>query len=243
MLAGAELKTERDLNLSGLVRWSLEPLSYMIVYVILLAAILNRPREALPLFLLLALIPFRFFTETMFRSMHVVKSYGSILTNRVFSREVLPLVVMASNAATFLLSLLLLVPFMVVYRTPLTPALLWLPVVVVILMVLSAGPAYLGALVGLYFPDYRGAVQNLVRVSFFLSTGLFSLREVPGQELPDLIEANPLSSIFDSFRAVVLRGRPPGELDLLYPLAVGLVLLAVGLGLYRRRQDQFAKEV
>jgi ABC-type polysaccharide/polyol phosphate export permease len=242
-LTAAELKKERDLNLAGLVRWSLEPLSYMVVYIILLGAILNRPREALPLFLLAALIPFRFFTESLFRSMAVVKGNGPIITNRLFPREVLPLVVVASNTATFLLSLLLLLPFMLLYDTPFTLALLWLPVIIVILLVLSAGPAYIGAVFGLYFPDFRGAVQNLVRVSFFLSTGLFSLKEVPGQDLPDLIDANPLSSVFDSFRAVILRGRPPGELDLLYPLAVGILLLAVGLFLYRRRQDQFAKEV
>jgi ABC-type polysaccharide/polyol phosphate export permease len=211
--------------------------------VILLGAILNRPREALPLFLLAALIPFRFFSETLFRCMSVVKRYSPIITNRRIPRDILPLVVLTSNATTLVLSFALLLPFMVIYETPFTAHLLWLPVVFLILLLLTAGPAYLGALFGLYFPEYRGPVQNLVRVSFFLSTGLFSLREVPGQELPDLIDANPLSSIFDSFRAVILRGRPPGELDLLYPLVVGILLLAVGLYLYRRRQDQFAKEV
>lgn len=239
----AEIKEERDLHLTGLLRWIVEPLSYMLVYVILLGAILNRPREALPLFLLAALIPFRFFTETLFRSMGVVKGYSPIITNRRIPRDILPLVVLASNATTLLLSFTLLLPFMVVYNTPFTPALLWLPVIFVILLVLTAGPAYIGALFGLYFPDLRGAVQNLVRVSFFLSTGLFSLKEVPGDDLPDLIDANPLSGIFDSFRAVILRGRAPGELDMLYPLAVGILLLALGLFLYRRRQDQFAKEV
>jgi ABC-type polysaccharide/polyol phosphate export permease len=242
-LTVAEVKEDRDFTVGGLLRWILEPLSYMVVYMVLLGAIFNRPREALPIFLLAALIPFRFFTETLFRSMGIVKAYASVITNRSLPREVLPLVVVASNGATFLLSMLLLLPFMIIYDVPFTPALVWVPVVIVILLVLSAGPAYLAAVFGLYFPDYRGAAQNLVRVSFFMSTALVSVREVPGQELPELIEANPLSSIFDSFRAAILRGRMPGELDLLYPFAVGVVLLILGLALYRRRQHQFPKEV
>jgi ABC-2 type transport system permease protein len=242
-LTAAEIKEERDLTATGLLRWTIEPLSYMVVYLILLGAILNRPRPNFPLFLLAALIPFRFFTEAVNRSMAVVKSQSAILTNRIFPREVLPLVVVASNAATLVLSLLLLVPFMIALDVPFHLSLLWVPVILAILLILTLGPTYLAALIGLYFPDFRGPVQNLVRMSFFLSTGLFTLRDVPGKELPLLIQANPLSSIFDSFRAVILQGRTPDLVDLLYPLALGLFVLAVGLYLYRWRQDQFAKEV
>jgi ABC-type polysaccharide/polyol phosphate export permease len=242
-LTTAEIKQERDFSPAGLLRWAVEPLSYMLVYIVLLGAILNRPRADFPLFLLAALIPFRFFTETLGRSMGVLKSYSSLLTNRIFSREALPLVVVASNAATLILSLTLLIPFMFLYDAPFSPALLWVPAVVAILLVLTAGPAYLGALFGLYFPDFRGAVQNLIRVSFFVSTGLVTLQDVPGEELPRLVQLNPLSSIFDSFRAPILLGRAPQLFDLLYPLGVGLVILGFGLALYRRRQDQFAKEV
>jgi ABC-type polysaccharide/polyol phosphate export permease len=242
-LTAVEIKEERDLTVTGFLRWTLEPLSYMVVYLILLGAIFNRPREAFPLFLLAALIPFRFFSETIFRAMAVVKSNASIITNRNIPRDILPLVTVASHATTLVLSMFLLVPFMVFYDAPFTPALLWMVPTIGILLVLTTGPAYLAALFGLYFPNFRGAAQNLVRVSFFVSTALVALKDIPGQELPVIFDLNPLSGVFDSFRAAILRGRMPGELDLLYPLAVGLVLLAAGWLLYRRRQDQFAKEV
>jgi ABC-type polysaccharide/polyol phosphate export permease len=242
-LTVAEIRQERELSVAGILRWMVEPLSYMLVYMILLGAILNRPRADFPLFLLAALIPFRYFTECLFRSMAALRSYGSIMTNRVIPREVIPLVIVAANIPTLLLSLLLLVPFMFVYDVPLTAALGWVPVVLAILFVLTTGPCYLSALLGLYFPDLRGPVQNLVRASFFLSTGLVTLQDVPGRELPELIEANPLSSIFDSMRFPILRGRMPGELDLLYPLLVGVLLIVVGVALYRARQHEFAKEM
>jgi ABC-type polysaccharide/polyol phosphate export permease len=239
----AEIKEERDLTLTGFLRWALEPLSYMVVYLVLVSAIFNRPRAAYPLFLLAALIPFRFFTETFNRSLVLVMSYRGILTNRSIPREILPLVVLGSNATTFVLSLLILVPFMVGYGLPFTTAFAWLPVIIAILFVLTAGPAYIGAVIGLYFPDFRGVIQNLIRISFFVSSGLVTIKEVPGDDLPLLVQANPLSSVFDSFRAVILLGHGPSRLDLLYPLAVGIGLLLVGWLAYRWRQHAFAKEV
>jgi lipopolysaccharide transport system permease protein len=242
-LTVAEIKEERDLTLAGFVRWSLEPLSYMVVYLVLVSAIFGQPREAYPLFLLAALIPFRFFTETFNRALTLIPSYRAIITNRTFPRELLPIAALASNATTFVLSLALLLPFMLAYGAPFTLALGWIPVIVAILFLLTAGPAYIAAVLGLYFPDFRGAIQNLVRISFFVSTGLVTIKEIPGEQLPFLVDANPLSSIFDSLRAVILSGHRPSRLNLIYPLAVGIVLLAVGILIYRWRQPAFAKEV
>lgn len=243
VLAAAEIKEERELSLAGVVRWVIEPLSYMVVYAVFVGAILNKPQPAYPLFILAALIPFRMFTETTNRSMTVIKSYSSIITNRSFPRDVLPPVVVAANTPTFLLALFMLVPFMVLFGIPFTATLVWLPVMIAILLLLTTAASYVGALLGLYLPDFRGAIQNVIRVSFFASTGLVRPEDIPGDTLRTVIFANPLSSIFDGVRSSVLAGRPPSRFDLAYPTMLALVLLLVGMGLYRWRERDFAKEV
>ncbi|MFN2589884.1 MAG: ABC transporter permease [Actinomycetota bacterium] len=242
VLTAARINQERELSLAGLVRWILEPLSFMVVYAVFVGAILARPRQAFPLFILAALIPFRMFTETVNESMTVLKGYSTIIGNRSFPRAILPPVVVASNVPTFVLSLLLFVPFMVAYDVPVRGTIVWLPVVVAILLLLTTAGSYIGALLGLYLPDFRGAIQNLLRVSFFASTGLYTHRQIPGDTLPGLITANPLSSVFDGFRSSILFGLPPNIFDLVYPTAFGLVALAVGMALYRWREREFAKE-
>lgn len=243
VLTAARISQERELSVAGVVRWILEPLSFMVVYAVFVGAILEQPQPAFPLFILAALIPFRMFTETINESMTVLKGYSTIIGNRSFPRGILPPVVVASNVPTFLLSLLLFVPFMVLYEVPVTATIAWLPVMIAILLLLTTAGTYIGALLGLYLPDFRGAIQNLLRVSFFASTGLYTHSQIPGPTLPDLITANPLSSIFDGFRTSILFGRPPNPFDLLYPTAFGLVVLAIGMTLYRWREREFAKEV
>ena len=52
---------------------------------------------------------------------------------------------------------------------------------------------------------------------------------------------NPLTGLFESYRSAVLYGSSPAAIDLLYPVAVALVLLAICLPLYRAEQRHLAK--
>ncbi len=240
-LAWARLREQRDFTASGVAKWILDPLSFTFVYFLLFAVVLARPQFAYLLFLFCALAPWRFFTGILVGSMGLVHSYAAPLTNRSFPRDVLPLVLVLTEGANFLVALTLFIPLMAYYSIVPTAALLWLPVAIGVLMFLSTGPAYLLTLLGLYFPDLRGAVQNLIRLGFFASTALVGTRDLP-ERFDLLLRANPVSGIFESFRAIVVYGQAPNPADLAYPLAVGLVLNVVGVALYRRRQHAFVKE-
>ena len=242
-LALAELQERRGLTVAGVVKWSLEPLSYMAVYVAVFDAALGRSRFAYPLFLMCALVPWRYFTGVTTSATQVVRSHAAPLLNIGLRRDVLPLVVVVTEGASFLVGLALLPPMMAYYGVAFTAALLWLPVLIATLLTLVTGPAYLLAVFGLYFPDYRGVVGNVVRVGFFASTGLLALEEVADGRIRAVMRANPFSSVFDGFRAIVLEGRGPTLGNVVYPAAVGAVVLGAGVLAYRWRSDQFAKEL
>jgi homopolymeric O-antigen transport system permease protein len=242
-LALAELRETGDASLTGIARWVVEPLSYTAVYLILVGGILGRPQAAFPLFLLCALVPWRFFSTAVGGAMSLLIRYAGPLKSYAFPREVLPLVQVAVGAVGLAAALLVFAPVMALYRVVPTLALAWLPAVLGILAVLTAGPAYLAAAFGLYFPDYRGAAQNLIRLAFFLSTALAPVADVPSGRVATMLRANPLSGVFDAFRAILIAGRRPSAVDLLYPLAAGLVLLALGLVVYRWRAPHFPKEM
>ena len=242
-LTRAELRNSQDLSPLGLLKWILEPIAALVVYVILIAGVFGHAERAYPLFILIALIPFRYFSGAINSGMNVLQSYGRVIGSYPVPRAVLPLVPVLAEGASFLVGLTLIVPFAAYYRTGFTVALLWVPVIIVVLMILTAGPTYIAAVYGLYFPDFRGVAQSLLRLTFLASTGLIALRRIPGDGLPRYFKANPLSGIFDSLRAIIIRGRSPSGVLILYPLAVGLVLLVIGVVLYRWRERDFPKEV
>jgi ABC-type polysaccharide/polyol phosphate export permease len=81
-----------------------------------------------------------------------------------------------------------------------------------------------------------------VRTLFFLAPGLVALTQVHGTAAT-LLRVNPLSGLFEGFRASLLYGRAPAAWELLVPLGWAALLLAVFVPLYRREQPQFAKLV
>jgi ABC-type polysaccharide/polyol phosphate export permease len=242
-LTVSAIRQDRDFTPLGVLKWVIEPLLFTAVYFVLVVAVLGRTGNNYLLFLLCALLPFRYFSGVASQSLSLIRRHSSILVNRSFPRFVLPLVTMGAEGLTFCISLVFLAPMMAYYEIGPTLALLWLPVILLVLGVLCSGVAYLFAVIGLYFPDLRSLAGSLIRVSFFLSTGLVRIRRAPGENLPELLKLNPLSGVFDAIRAVVIQGQAPRTGDLVYPLLVGGGLLIVGLGVYLRREPHFAKEV
>jgi ABC-type polysaccharide/polyol phosphate export permease len=236
-----EIRERRRLTAAGIAKWMLEPLSYMLVYFLVLGGFFVQPQHAYPLFLLCALVPWRYFTGVVLGSMSIVERNSAIISNRLFPREVLPLVLIMVEGATFLLALSLFVPLLVYYGIFPGVALLWLPVAIAVLVALCAGASYVSAVFGLRFPDVRPAAQNLIRLGFFASAGLVRPSDAPSESLEIVLQANPLTGVFESFRAIFLRADAPQAADLLYPLAIAILLFVIGVPLYRRAQASFAK--
>ena len=121
-----------------------------------------------------------------------------------------------------------------------TTAILWLPIVLATTFALALGVAYPATLAGIWFPRIAPFIASLMRVLFFLAAGLVALRDVaPGAE--GIVRLNPLTAVFESYRAVFLYGETPAAWELLYPPALGAVVFVLFLPVYRREQREFAK--
>ena len=131
---------------------------------------------------------------------------------------------------------------MAVYGIAPTLAILWLPVVLGVTLLFSVSLAYPASLLGLWYRDLRTFVVSAMRTLFFVAPGLVALDQVP-EGAQKWLKLNPLTGIFESYRAVLLYGDSPAAWELLYPTLFAVVLLALVLPLYRREQQQFAKLV
>jgi ABC-type polysaccharide/polyol phosphate export permease len=225
-----------------LVKWIADPFALVGVYLALVTIVLDRPGEAPGLSLACAVVPFQLFTTSIVNAMSAVATRRSIVLNMTFNRTLLPLSGTLTEAVAFSASLLLLALMMAVYGVAPTLSVLWLPVVIAATLLLSLGVAYPAALLGVWMPEIGTFVLSFVRVLFFIAPGLVPLSQISGTA-HDLLLINPLTGLFESYRDALLYGHAPGAFELLYPAAVGVVLLAVFVPLFRSEQRQFAKIV
>jgi lipopolysaccharide transport system permease protein len=223
-----------------LVKWIVDPFALVGVYLVLVTLVLDRPGEAPGLSLACAVIPFQLFTTTIVNAMSAVAARRSIVLNMGFNRTLLPLSGALTETVAFAASLLLLALMMAVYGVAPTPSILWLPVAVAATILLAIGVAYPAALLGIWMPEIGNFVMSFVRVLFFIAPGLVALSQISG-DAHDLLMINPMTGLFESYRDALLYGDAPGAVELLYPAALGVVLLAVFVPIFRSEQRQFAK--
>jgi ABC-type polysaccharide/polyol phosphate export permease len=89
-------------------------------------------------------------------------------------------------------------------------------------------------------PEIGNFVMSFVRVLFFIAPGLVPLSQISGTA-HDLLLVNPMTGLFESYRDALLYGDAPGAFELLYPAALGVLLLFLFVPVFRSEQRQFAK--
>jgi ABC-type polysaccharide/polyol phosphate export permease len=239
-LSIADLKARYGRGPWQLVKWLLDPFALVGVYLLLVTFVLGRHNAAPGLSLACAVIPFQLLMMTVINAMDAIRGRAPILANMAFPRSLLPIAAALTESVAFAASLLLLALMMVIYAIAPTLAVLWLPVVLLVTVVFAIAVAYPAALLGLWVPDLRPFVVSLVRTLFFLAPGLVALDHIRGTAR-DVVPFNPLTGLFEAYRDVLIRGMSPHAWELLWPLAVALILAAIFVPLYRREQSQIAK--
>jgi ABC-type polysaccharide/polyol phosphate export permease len=224
------------------VKWLLDPFALVGIYLLLVVFVLDRPGGAPGLSLACAVVPFQLLMMTIINSMDAVMFRRSIIGNMAFPRSLIPVSAALTEAVAFMASLLLLALMMVIYGVAPTAAALWLPVVLVVNLGFAIACAYPASLAGVWVPDLRPFAISFVRTLFFVAPGLVALDQVYGHT-HDLIKLNPLTGLFEAYRDALLYGQAPAVWELLYPLGIAVVLLAIFVPLYRAEQRHLAKMI
>ena len=221
-------------------RWLLEPFALVGVYLVLISLVLDRPGTAPGLALACAVVPFQFVMATVTNAMDALHIRRPIVLNMGFERKLIPMSSAMTESVSFFASFSIVVLMMIVYKVAPTPMLVWLPVVVLVNLFLAVAAAYAASLLGLWLWEFRPFLLSFVRLLFFIGPGLVPLAQT-SDSIQGLLRFNPFTGLFESYRDVFLTGEAPQAWELLYPLAIALIILGVFVPLYRAEQQQFAK--
>jgi lipopolysaccharide transport system permease protein len=239
-LTRSDLRARYGRGSDRILKWMLDPVALVGVYLLMVAFVLDRPGKAPGLSLTCAVVPFQLFMLATIAGLSCVLLRASIILNMPFPRTLIPVSSTLTETAAFGASLALVAVMMAVYGVAPTVAILWLPIVMLINVLLAVAVSFPAALFGLWFTDLRAFAINCVRALFFIAPGIVPLTEVK----PDTrgwLELNPLTGLFEAYRNVLLYGKSPPAWELLYPTAAALVILLLFVPLYRKEAPHFAK--
>jgi homopolymeric O-antigen transport system permease protein len=252
-LVRADIKKKGADTFLGNLWWVLDPLLQMLVYVIFISIIFQRPQPDYPLFVLAAILPWKWFTSSINDATTSVTGQGSLIRQIQFPKIVLPMAATSAAVVGFAFSLLPLAAIMLLFPHRISAFLLLIPVVGVAQFLFTLGASLIVAAVNVFFRDLGNVLRHLLRLWFYLSPGLYSLAMLEESkfftEHPTvlrLLQLNPFATLFESYRSVIYGDPVTGphlpDFAALGALALAsLVLIAIGTVIFKRLEPMYAK--
>jgi homopolymeric O-antigen transport system permease protein len=252
-LVQADVRKKGADTFLGNLWWIMDPLLQMGVYVVFVSLILAVKTPDYPLFILAAILPWKWFTSTVNDASQSVISQGSLIRQIQFPKLVLPMAASTAAVVGFVFGLIPLGGIMLLYPHRISLFLLLIPVVAVVQYVFTLGLAFLVSAINVFFRDLGNVLRHVLRVWFYLSPGLYSLSVLDASAtfqanpvLRFLAHSNPVAILFESYRAVIYgapHGRPhaPDFSSLATLLVASLILLAFGTIVFKRLEPSYAK--
>ena len=194
-----------------------------------------------PLFLYCGQLVWNFFASSLRFSLNSLTANLNLVAKVYFPREIFPFSAVIVSAVDFAVGALLLVGMMIWYKVPVTPAIAFLPIIVIVQIVFTAGVALLLAMANLFFRDVKYLFEAVVQMAMFSTSALYPASYFSNDTLRTLIQINPMTPIIDAYRAVLLYGRLPDVLPLTAAAAVGLIILGFGWLKFHRTEYRFAE--
>mgnify|MGYP001806203367 CR=1 FL=1 len=225
--------------------WTLlEPLGMSIVLWFVFSVLLGARALGLQpylLFLSLAILPWWWFTKGVAASTRVFRRAGGQLRISLLPTELWVLRVLLVSMVEFLLSLPVVLIAMLVTGTWPGPLIVLFPVAIVLQFLLMYGLSLLISAGSVVIPDLARIVRIVLRALFYLSPVLYSISNIP-QQLQGVAALNPLVGVLGLYRI----GFWPEEIESAagygISLALCLVILVVGIIVFRRIEPRILKE-
>jgi ABC-type polysaccharide/polyol phosphate export permease len=220
----ADVKKRGVDTVLGNVWWVLDPLITMLVYVLVMTVIFQRSTPDFPLFLLSAMVPFKWFTHTIGSSTNAVSGKEGLIKQILFPKIILPVTLTLSQIVSFLFGMaVLLFVWFFAYNDHVTPQIVWVPLIAVVQYVLVLGIAFMVSAVTVFYRDVGIIIGHFMRLLFWVSPILWSFTEVAGRGqrlqqglegveralgLPtglmfNVLSYNPVSILLESYRKVI----------------------------------------
>jgi len=193
-----------------------------------------------PLFLFSGLLAWTFFGSTIDGCSVSIINSESFVKRQYFPKLVFPLSLLGQNLITMLLSMfVLLVAIGWFIGFQLTPALAILPLSVFCLVCFSLGLGALFAVLTVHFRDVQHFVQVGTMAWYFLTPVFWPLNEQT-QPLSRHIyfRLNPMYHLIRMFQLPIHEGQVPSPRQIALACSISLAMLAVGLAIFWRREDE-----
>ena len=239
-LAWRDVKVRYKQTLIGVLWVLVQPLAMTSAFWLVFGRITSVPSNDVPypLYILIALIPWQFFSRVISESTNSLITDQRLITRVYFPRLLVPIATALTASVDFGLAMCLGALLMIWFGIVPGVALGLLPVAILLMMAASLGVgAWLSAL-NVEYRDVMHAIPFLVQFWFFVTPVLYATSLVP-DSWRWIFSLNPMTIVVETFRWSLLGMTPTDPYISAISATVAVVSLFSGLMWFRRRERSF----
>ncbi len=230
----------------------LQPLLTMLVFTIFFGRLAKVPSDNVPypIFSYTALLPWGLFTKALTDAGRSLVAHRQMITKIYFPRLAVPVASVLGGVVDFALAFVVLIGMMLyynfapgsTYHITLTPAILTLPLFLLLAIVTALGVGLWLSALNVLYRDVNYILPFLTQFWLFITPVAYPASMIP--ERWQLVYAlNPMTGVVEGFRWALLSAKEaPGPL-IAVSATISILVLITGMFYFRRMERTFADTV
>ncbi|WP_145008362.1 ABC transporter permease [Pseudomonas oryzihabitans] len=217
----------------------INPLAQVAIYALILSNVLAAKlpgvdnKYAYALYLMAGILGWNLFSEIVSRCLGLFIEQGNLMKKMRFPRICLPVIVTGSCLVNyFFLLLSMLLVFALLDSFP-GIELLWLIPLTLAALALALGVGLILGVLNVFVRDIGQVVPILLQIWFWFTPIVYPVHIVP-ESVRGFISYNPMYPIITGFQNVLVYGHAPDTGAIAITLGISLLLLLLGLFIFRR---------
>lgn len=229
--------------------WSvLNPLAMILVYMVIFAEVMKTRLPGVNsiygygIYLCAGILTWGLFAEIVGRSQTVFLDNANLLKKLNFPRLCLPVIIIGGATINFAIVFGLFVLFLLL--TGNFPGWVFLAVIplLAVLVLFATGLGVTLGVLNVFFRDV-GQFFGIFLTFWFWLTPIVYSSNILSEALRDWIGYNPMAPLMDGFQRVLTAGQWPQWPTLVYPAVLALILIVLGMRLFRRHAGDMVDEL
>jgi ABC-2 type transport system permease protein len=253
----AELvRTDFKLRYQGSIlgyAWSLlRPLLlFLILYVVFVKFLrIGKGVEHYPIYLLLGIVIWNFFSEMTNQSLSSIVGRGDLIRKIRIPRWIIILSSSFSALINLGLNLLVVLVFMVFNKVDLLETSLWFPLILIEVYIFSLGLSLFLSAAYVKYRDIRYIWEVILQAGFYLTPIIYPLTLITNETFQKIILSNPMAQAIQDARYSLVTHQTLTSAKLfdrgwymLIPFLLVLIVFIIGITYFKKESKYFAENI
>ncbi len=185
------------------------------------------------------LLVFNLFSECVNRAPTLILANTNYVKKVVFPLEILPWVTLCTALFHMMISFFVWLVFYIIFFGQPHLTILFMPVILLPLILMTIGITWLLASLGVYLRDVAQIVGIMTTTLMFLSPIFYPLSSLP-QKYQTILYLNPLTPIIEQIRASLIWGQAPELINFGIYILLSVIMAWLGFAWFQKTRKGFA---